>query len=674
MKFKYLILILIFSFSGYSQDNFCQKLNKINSILQKEHYKPRIIDDSLSVNWFDTFIDEFDADNTIFTKSEYQEIEKFKFKLDDLLNSNDCSFIDAFEKTIKKGLLRKLEYIKKIEKQKLDFTGIDTLYYSPKKVLYSENENKLLLLIKKKIELTILSQIASISKNKDSLNKEFKKLLPKYQHQLIEKEKCIIEFELGKNQNFKQNIENLFLSTFVSCFDPHSNYFNATQKNLFLNSVSEENLTFGIDFLLDDENNLIIANIKPGSSAFKSSKLSLSDKLVKIKTSQNEIWSDCNNFNEILNVIHNNQNKSILFTFSNNKKEYQVNLEQSFLKEFDNKCYSFIINKNNENFGYLNIPSFYSDESELNSMSNDVAFEINKLNKENIKGLIIDLQNNGGGNIYEAIKLTGMFIDIGPVALLTQKNNQNQILRDINRGTYYQGPIVVLVNEQSASASELFANTIQDYKRGIIVGNRTFGKATMQEIIKIDSLSYDSDFLKVTKEQFFRITGKSNQEIGLKPDVEIPSIYESHIQYENNLPFAIKNESITSKARYQTWYKNYFSKILLLNEKIRENENFKNVLELKSKFENLKEIKPKKIALNFEQVFNLIHQNDIFFEEVENFSNTIHFEDIFLNKEDQTKFKNDSYLYNIFEERLKLLKRNYAFAEAINVIYEIKND
>jgi len=233
MKFKYLILILIFRFSGYSQDNFCQKLNKINSILQKEHYKPRIIDDSLSVNWFDTFIDEFDADNTIFTKSEYQEIEKFKFKLDDLLNSNDCSFIDAFEKTIKKGLLRKLEYIKKIEKQKLDFTGIDTLYYSPKKVLYSENENKLLLLIKKKIELTILSQIASISKNKDSLNKEFKKLLPKYQHQLIEKEKCIIEFELGKNQNFKQNIENLFLSTFVSCFDPHSNYFNATQKNLF---------------------------------------------------------------------------------------------------------------------------------------------------------------------------------------------------------------------------------------------------------------------------------------------------------------------------------------------------------------------------------------------------------------------------------------------------------
>ena len=230
----------------------------------------------------------------------------------------------------------------------------------------------------------------------------------------------------------------------------------------------------------------------------------------------------------------------------------------------DNKVKSFIL-KGENTVGYIYLPAFYQDwestNEGLNGCANDVGREIIKLKKENINGLIIDVRYNGGGSVNEATELAGIFIDAGPVAQEKERDAKVNTLKDINRGTVYDGPLVVMVNGQSASASELLAGTLQDYNRAVIVGSPTYGKATMQVVLPMDTTvtretitqKHTENYLKVTVAKLYRVTGTTAQFKGVKPDIIIPDILDAYTTKEADEPNALKPTTIAAN-RYYTPY------------------------------------------------------------------------------------------------------------------------
>jgi len=228
----------------------------------------------------------------------------------------------------------------------------------------------------------------------------------------------------------------------------------------------------------------------------------------------------------------------------------------------NNKVKSFLL-KGSKTFGYLSLPAFYEDwenGSGVNGCANDVAKEIVKLKKENIAGLILDIRYNGGGSMQEAVELAGIFIDAGPVGQYKAKDAQVITVKDANRGTIYDGPLMVLVNGYSASASEVIAGTLQDYNRAVIVGSPTYGKATAQVILPMDTtITLDTDvssiktsnYIKITVSQLYRITGKTAQATGVIPDVLLPDVLDAQNNKEVDEPFALQSKVIDANKYYK---------------------------------------------------------------------------------------------------------------------------
>ena len=674
MKLFLPFFIFLFFIKINAQQAFCDKLERVNSLLKENHYAAKPLNDSLSYHVFNSFIESILDSRILFTKDEFNELKKNQFELDNQINSNSCNFIHDFKSSFQKSLNRTLGFYEKLQKESFTYDSSEKLSYSKNKPEYLSSEKEILNLLRKRIKMDILIDIATVSKNKDSLRKNFLSIEKDFKRRIIEQKKCMLNYYLSTPENFSNEIELSFLKSFVNYFDPHSDYFSENEKNIFINGVSEDNLTFGLHFLLNDDNEFYVAEIIPGSQAFKSKRIETQDKLLKITDNKNEIWANCSNINQILALLNSKNTNKLEFYFKKNDgTTYKELLSKTNLKSIENKCYSLIVENNGINYGYINIPSFYTDEIGNNNLSNDLSIQLINLNKENISGLIIDLQNNGGGSIYEAVKISGMFIDIGPLALMTTKENKNEILRDFNRGTNYTDPIVILQNNRSASASEFFANAIQDYKRGIIIGQPSFGKASMQEIFPLFENSKSTDYIKITKEKFYRITGKSHQNIGNQPDVYIPSILDDYSKTEKDLPFAFLNDKIDSSVRYQVWYKNYQKGIENSTKRLENNTYVDRINNFKKIVDKIYNFDDKSIILDFNNVFDYIHNNDSFYKEVEDFEKTEYLNKIRITFEDQDKFKNDEMILSIFDERITILKTNYLLFEATNILYDLNN-
>jgi carboxyl-terminal processing protease len=336
--------------------------------------------------------------------------------------------------------------------------------------------------------------------------------------------------------------------------------------------------------------------------------------------------------------------------------------------------YSFKLKKGDDYFGYIKIPSFYATfENGKSSVSNDVAKEVYKLKEDGVSGIIIDIQNNGGGSMEEAIRLSGLFIDVGPLAIMSDGKQKRDILKDQNRGTIYNGPLIVMINGFSASASEFFANAMQDYNRAIIVGNRSLGKASMQRIVPIDQ--ENSEFVKLTLETFHRITGKSNQYIGVSPDVEIPLLFDKQMPREDSYKTALKNEVIDIKLKYNAADNELMkSKLVALSQsRIAENDYARQVNELNAKINPLFEGTLPPITLQFSAVFDDVSKINSLWKTIQNTGEKEQDINIVQNNTDLENQKFDEYLKSTNIERAKAIRQNYHIAEALNILQDTIN-
>lgn len=548
---KKITLVLLFStFSLFAQNSStnCDILLKINKLLQKEHYSPKPVNDSLSAYVFDELLNDLDPSRNIFLKSQADSLSNiYRLQLDNLILNNNCSFLDDIKNVYKKSLLRNKTILEKLNKVTIDYNTKDTIRFKKQDSNFYLKANEVEKAWNKKIRYEVFNDIAEKSKNLDSLKLHFGSMSLTSQKNIIENELCKINVSLTNDKPFEDD----FYTIFCGYFDPHTNYFSNDTKSSFVSTLSKEKLSLGLDVSLNEKNEINIIEIDPNGPAFKTGRIKKGDQILAISNQKETLEVSCTSLKSIATMMSSELNTILTLTLKRNTgKPFKVTVQKQVLKDEENTVYSFIADKNIK-VGYIKIPSFYSNFEERNGKgcAQDVAKETIKLMQDDIKGLILDLTDNGGGSMEEAVKLAGLFIDRGPISIVADNKKQLSIINDPYKGVIYKGPIVIIINGNSASASEFFADIMQDYNRAILIGSTSLGKASMQTIMPLEK-NDDQHFVKVTVSKFYRITGKSHQAIGVIPDVQIPTIYQDVFQKESDFPTALKNENLNSRIRF----------------------------------------------------------------------------------------------------------------------------
>lgn len=661
---KHLSLYILFLINTIliAQNN-CIKTHQLVKILSEKHIQPRVVDDEFSEDVYGFFINSLDPQNLYFTSEDEDVFFKHKLEIDNYINNNTCDFISDFSTTYKNRIIKLQLFTNEFLSKPLDYT-IDesiTMVNTDKnsKINNKRSEVEQFELWKKYLKYQIIQKLVI---KKDSLEIDFNKI--------FSNEETVRAHVLKRvNRKFDRIIKNKmgfdnFLSyefnrSIAQVFDPHTDYFSASDKNEFEESLSREITSFGLELDVNKKDEIIISELIPGGAAWNSNELNQNDVVLKIKIKDGkEIDVTLIDLEELLAELNISDCTEIELTIRKQSKEIKiVSITQSKVRADDNIIKSFVLNGENK-VGYISLPGFYTEWEDDGSAplgcANDVAKELLKLKKEGIKGLILDLRYNGGGSLYEAINLAGIFIDWGPVYIQTSVDEKPYILKDMNRGKVYNDPLIILVNGLSASASELLSATLQDYNRALIVGDYTFGKSTGQQILPINgkinfSEDYNGDFAKITTSKLFRITTKTHQFVGVKPDIILPDILSNYKINERAYEFALKPDSILKKV-YYTSLKSLPKKQLLkkYNDRLKTNNNFQNISRIDDEF-RLDLMKSETvIPLNLEE-FNSVSTRD-YWSEFKKYSE---------NKTSVFKVETDKYMNEItkFDEYTKKLNQ-----------------
>ena len=520
---------------------------KLLDVIEIYHVKSPVIDTSFSAVVFNEFMLTLDPKKIYFSKEDYDKLKIKKYSILTGLKDKSWNFFDITRSVYLKRLGIFDSLIISILNKPLELNGND--YYSDEGYYGSNNNGEYVEKVRKWMTYKVLNQML-ITRDSVILNN----------YPVLEEScrKKILKLESGKivkKLNQPNLIDNFlfesFLNAIVSSVDPHSSYMSTLEKKMFESDLEPEKLSFGLQLDINENEELVINGLLPGGSAWKSNAFRKGDVIIGFKLAgKQKIYIDSIGFDETNAFLSSPENKNVEFFIRKSDGTVRsVILTKTVLEQEDNKVRSCILDGRIK-VGYISLPAFYTQFENHTRLgcANDVARECIKLEKENINGLIIDLRDNGGGSVREAIDLSGLFIDYGPICITREKGQKPSVIKDMNRGTAYDGPLIVLVNKQSASASEIFASAMQDYNRALIIGSITYGKATAQVIMPCDTnpdkVKNINGYVKLTIQKIYRITGKSNQRIGLEPDIKLPDITSQVVEGELNEKHSLSTDSV----------------------------------------------------------------------------------------------------------------------------------
>ncbi|MFK7750012.1 MAG: S41 family peptidase, partial [Kordia sp.] len=487
-------------------------------MLEKNHYKPKAIDDKFSNYVFNKLLERLDDRRMLFSKASIKSLDSLKNKLDDYLLNEECDFISEFTIFYEKQLKQTQQTIEKIEKSKLDYSGKDTVSYGSfkEKSEFSNTAKTLHKRWEKKIRVDIIRDYLSLTNPAN-----FPKIKAQLKQKVIAENKCFIVDKLQAVNGLQSHVETTFLDVICTYFDPHSSFFDPTDNATFMNSIGTETNSIGVWFSKNNDGKIVVSGLQTGSKAWKEKEISAGDLVLSLEANDEKISTTCLSLINLYDFVNDENNKTITLNVLDDKNiNKTVVLRKENLKIEENAVNSFIL-KGEQNIGYISLPSFYTNLDYGFGSANDIAKELFKLNAVDIDGLILDLRGNGGGSMKQAIDLAGMFIDKGPLGIYRDQADNKTIVKDFNRGTLFTKPLVILINKESASASEFIAAALRDHNRAIIVGTRTYGKGTIQQIVPLKS---EEGFLRITIEKMYGFKGNSHQAIGIQPDIEFPNL------------------------------------------------------------------------------------------------------------------------------------------------------
>ena len=496
------------------------------------------------------FFHQIDPAKLYFSQEDIRNIQSLPLDLTDSKNESFCSIVQKLESLVKAKLKTADDQIGAKLKGKPNYSVRDSISYLFSNESFCLNSSLVEKRLNRWLKYNTLNRMYQESETKSA--SALLKVEGFAREKVLLKEKKRIERMVKNDEELHDHIIHLLYKAIALSYDPHSTYFTYGEMRDFENGLSSSLLSFGLDFTEDEVGEASINSIAPGGAAWNSNEIHEGDIIMSIKWNEKE-KIDALDYTapELKDLLELNKNRKVEITVR--KKDGSiaiVKLEKNIIDSNENNVHGLLLS-GKQKIGYIALPAFYSNWNNQNGKgcAADVASELLKLKKENIGGLILDLRYNGGGSMQEAIELAGIFIDVGPLLLVQPKSEPPITLKDVTRGSIYQGPLLILVNGLSASASELVAATLQDHKRAIVAGTSTFGKASAQNIVPLvdkDTVGY----LKITSDKLYRITGKSHQQKGVVPDFLLPDFSDLNGYSEKSYRNALPNDSISKKTYY----------------------------------------------------------------------------------------------------------------------------
>ena len=602
MKNKYFIILLTTIFAlascSFTSNSFNESdkdqllLQLVSYILDEGHYVEKDLDDDFSTKAFDTYIDMIDPYKRYFYNSDINKFKEYEYLIDDQFKNSDLTFFNITHETLLKRIKESKEIYTELFSSPFNYEVDEVLIVSSDESFVSTREElkdrwrktfKYYTLNNLNDLLTENDSVKSLVNNNINFNVVIKEYEEKSRNSSLEFCNEIYQYYSDRS---RQEWFSDYVNAIVYQFDPHTFYFNADEKEDF--DVDMSGNYAGIGARLQQKMDKIsVVELISGGPAWRQNKLEVGDILLKVRQEdeENSVSIVGMRIKDAVKLIKGPIESSVILTIK--KVDGQIvdlKIPRDIVQMEETYAKSSIVERLDSKYGLINLPKFYfdfDDYSERNAAS-DIKKEIIRLKEEGIEGLILDLRNNGGGGLKPAVDMAGLFIEEGPIVQVQSFEKKKQILKDRDRSIVWDGPLVILVNELSASSSEILAAAMQDYKRAIIIGSKqTYGKGTVQNVLDLNKMirsntNGDMGAFKFTIQKYYRINGGSVQLEGVKSDIVIPNRY-SYIDFgEKEQDNPLEWDEITP-VEFTPWSSNfdYSSAIQKSKLRIKSNEYLK---------------------------------------------------------------------------------------------------
>lgn len=692
-KIKYLVLLvpsvvllsLAFCFK-HSKESDNGITPTIIEILENYHYEPQAINNGFSKKLFKLYLKRLDNNKRFFLQTDIDSLIQWETELDDQAKKDEFTFFDKANEIHLKRVNAIEVWYKDILSKPFDFKVKENFEFNEDSSQFLKSESELKEFWRKSIKQQVLERLYNkleVQENATLKKDTIVKIKPYDTLEKIAREEVLKThndwFSRLKKFN-KKDKKSLYINCITELFDPHTNYFPPKEKENF--DIRMSGKLEGIGAQLQEKDGFLkVSSIVPGSASYKQGELKAGDIILKVAQGADEPVSVVNmDIDDAILLIRGKKGTEVRLTVKKPDESIKiipiirdvVVLEEGFAK-------SAIINVNNKKYGYIYLPTFYADMDDRKGRfcSVDVAKEVEKLKKDNVEGIILDLRNNGGGSLQDVVDMGGLFIDKGPITQVKARGAKFEPLSDNDGKVMYDGPLTIMVNENSASASEILAAAMQDYKRAAIIGNTTFGKGTVQRFIDLDGIlsgsnSESSGSLKITIQKFYRINGGTTQLVGVTPDILIPDRYK-YIEFgekDNENPLGV---DYIEKADYST--KLDYSKCIKKakensQKRIEKSQIFQQIELLAQKIK--KQSERSVFTLNLEEYKaeqkQLKEDNKLYEESIKKI-NAI---SIVNNTTDESELKNDALKLKIKNDWNKNFEKDIYIQEAIEVLKDLR--
>lgn len=652
----------------------------LNFVLQNAHYHPAEINDEFSEKVYNNYLKILDGNKRYLLQSDIDGFKKYETLLDDNFKEQRIDFFNETYPIFKNRINEAKTYYRELLAQPMDFTVKESINTDYEKQPWATSKEDLKERWRKQLKLSVLSGIEDKLKlqENDTLGKE-----PKKSFDEIEKEsretalKSLNEFFEFYEEISRDEWLSVYINTLLQEYDPHTNYLAPDDKQKFDESMTGSMEGIGAQLRKKDQNTEI-TEVIPGGPAMKQGELENGDIILKVGQGDEEPVDIAGmRLEKVVKMIKGKKGTVVKLTvrkvdgtvkvISITRDEFEI--EDTFAK-------SSIIETAEGKFGIIHLPKFYInfENKENRDAFKDVAKEVEYLKEQKVEGIVMDLRNNGGGSLQTVVDMVGLFIPQGPVVQVKAKSGNNDVLYDRDHNIQWEGPLVVLINNYSASASEIFAAAIQDYNRGLVLGSKhSFGKGTVQNLLDLNRFGNkkigDLGAMKFTSQKFYRVNGGSTQLKGVESDVVLPDrflyIDTGERDNENAMPW-----DKIPKARYTTFDFNFAPIIEKSKKRIAANAEF-NLLDQSAQW--IKEQKDDNtFPLQLEEYLEKSKQledKSKKFNVLKDYKNNLAFKSL---PHEEAVIKNDTVLLNKRNRWFKSLNNDVYVNEAVNVLKDLK--
>ena len=693
MKKNYKIILLITAISAVLFWSFRPKkveanpekdkllLELLSYVLEKGHYSPVAIDDKFSEKVYDKYLNALDPFKRYFIQKDINDFKVYEDSIDDFIKNKDLKFFDLTYNRLVQRMKESEDIYKEVLKKPFDFNSDETINVDYEKLAYAKDKKGLHEIWKKQLKFSVLSSIddkEKIQEKADADNKVEVKSFATLEKEARESiEKNLDDNYLNINDYSRDDWFSIFLNSIVERFDPHTFYFSPENKERF--DVSMSGSFEGIGAKLQKKNvGVEVSELISGGPAWKGKELQQGDVIIKVAQGKEEPLDITGmRIDDVVKKIKGKKGTEVRLTVKRVDGTIKViSIIRDTVETEETFAKSTTVEKDGKLFGVIYLPKFYIsfENKDKRDAFTDVAKEIERLKAQKVEGIIMDLRDNGGGSLQTVVDMVGLFIDKGPVVQVKYANAQPTVLQDKDSSVQWDGPLVVMVNGYSASASEIFAAAIQDYKRGVVIGSKhTYGKGTVQNVIDLNDMVRgnslgDLGSLKTTIQKFYRINGGSTQREGVLSDIVLPDRFTYFDTGERDEPEALPWDKI-AQVTYNTTGANYDVVIANSNMRVEKNPQF-NLIDAYAKW-NFERKDIKEVSLNYtkyKKELAALEATNKTYDGLKEYKNNLTFNSL---PYEINQFKNDSVLKEKRDRWHEDLGKDPYVDESLNVIEDI---